>query len=78
LKKSIRNPVKRRNLCPYFQSWISPAPDKIRRFEDAPGRRLAAKLLTEDEARRIADNAAKLPDLFAAPIQLGNLVKISE
>ena len=31
-------------------------------FEDDPGRRLAAKLLTKDEARWIAANVAKLPD----------------
>jgi hypothetical protein len=48
---------------PVDRAFTTPPYTRVGDFEDEPGRRSAAKLLSKDEVQRIAGNIVKVPEL---------------
>ena len=48
-------------------SYTNNFPEAYVYFESEPGRRSAGKILTKDEARKIANGIVKLPELLKRP-----------
>ena len=46
-------------------------------YEEEPGRRAAANLMTKEEARRIAANIAKLPELLKGQLALAGVFRLT-
>jgi hypothetical protein len=62
-----------RSLAIEYADWSNRGPIALRDLEiiRVPGRRSAAKLLSKDEARRIAADVAKLADLLKRSTEIG-------